>query len=529
MLQARALCPSARGLAKCRRAWAREVRKMAPVGLAVFAVGAVAAGPPSALLIGGPSDARRAAEDSIVSLRGHLDAFCADASPDCVAWAQMGECRKNSAFMETTCRKACNACVASQADRINFAEVALIALRSVQLARAAANVGPWEEAHVLEATLYGAQSAPSGALMGALPAIADAMQGALDGLPPASAPFPARGAPTPQREGDGGKARSMGGRFVVLNDGHTMPALGFGTWLLTGDAAYRAVRLALELGFRHIDTSENYLNEGEVGRALRDSAVPRSELFVATKLSLPSSYGGPQARQALERSLAALGLDYVDLYMLHGPHSDPAVLAATWRALEAAKAEGLILSLGVSNFGLAELRALDAIAPSVRPATVQNKHSVYRHGSSFTYEPQPSGTHGLLAELRGAAPAGRNATLTAYCTLNAWPGVASPLHDARVRALAAELGVTPAQLLLRWAVETGGSALTRATSREHALENVGSLAFELRRDTLVQLNALRWLARAPWNRGAAEWDDEHSDSRVAQPVGGEAVKSKMEL
>lgn len=477
-------------------------------------------GAPRALLAGTPAASRRAAEDSIASLRGHLSAFCADTSPDCGAWARAGECANNAGFMRGACRKACGACEADAEALINYAELALIALRNTQLARAAAGAEGDAGLGGYEAALYAAPSARP-ALMGALPAMADALERALDGLPPAGAPaLPSAtqrvgGEPTAAEAKGHGSARGRE-MHAALSDGFSMPALGFGTWTLTGDAAYDAVRLALDAGFRHIDSSENYQNEAEVGRALRDSGLSRAQLFVATKLSLPSSYGGPQARAALERSLAALGLQYVDLYMLHGPHADAAVLRDTWRALEAARADGLVRSLGVSNFGPAELADLEAAAPGARPSVVQNKHSVYRHGSSADWAGGD-----VVGALRRAP---RNATLTAYCALNAWPALASPLDDARVRALAARLGATPAQLLLRWAVETGGAVLTRATTRAHALENRGALNLDLSAvpGAMEELGALQWLARAPWNRGRTE-------PAAPAPAGAPGEEEKAEL
>ena len=132
--------------------------------------------------------------------------------------------------------------------------------------------------------------------------------------------------------------------YIKLNDGIEIPAIGFGTFLIPPDGStYRAVREALAIGYRHIDTATVYENEEEVGRAVRDSGIPREEIFITSKLWL-SQYGEPL--RGVERSLRKLGMDYIDLYLIHQPYFD--VLNA-WKGLEEAKAEGKLRSIGVSN------------------------------------------------------------------------------------------------------------------------------------------------------------------------------------
>jgi len=132
--------------------------------------------------------------------------------------------------------------------------------------------------------------------------------------------------------------------YITLNDGIKIPAVGFGTFLIPPDGStYRAVREALEIGYRHIDTAAAYENEEEVGRAVRDSGVPREEVFITSKLWL-SQFDEPQ--KGVERSLRKLNTDYIDLYLIHQPYGD--VLNA-WKGLEAAKAAGRLHSIGVSN------------------------------------------------------------------------------------------------------------------------------------------------------------------------------------
>ena len=132
--------------------------------------------------------------------------------------------------------------------------------------------------------------------------------------------------------------------YITLNDGIKIPAVGFGTFLIPPDGStYRAVREALEIGYRHIDTAAAYENEEEVGRAVRDSGIPREEVFITSKLWL-SQFDEPQ--KGVERSLRKLNTDYIDLYLIHQPYGD--VLNA-WKGMEAAKAEGRLRSIGVSN------------------------------------------------------------------------------------------------------------------------------------------------------------------------------------
>lgn len=133
---------------------------------------------------------------------------------------------------------------------------------------------------------------------------------------------------------------------IQLNDGHTIPAIGFGTFQIPDDGStYRAVKEALALGYRHIDTAVAYFNEDEVGRAIKDSGIPREQIWVTSKLWL-QDYGYEAASRAIERSLTKLGLTYIDLYLIHQPYGD---VPGAWRAMEAAQKAGKLRSIGVSN------------------------------------------------------------------------------------------------------------------------------------------------------------------------------------
>ncbi len=133
---------------------------------------------------------------------------------------------------------------------------------------------------------------------------------------------------------------------LVLNDGNTIPVVGFGVFLIPNDSAtYSAVRDALKVGYRHIDTAAAYFNEEEVGRAVRDSGIPREEIFITSKLWI-QDYGYENAKKGIDTSLSKLGLGWIDLYLLHQPYFD---VAGAWQALENAQREGKLKSIGVSN------------------------------------------------------------------------------------------------------------------------------------------------------------------------------------
>ena len=217
--------------------------------------------------------------------------------------------------------------------------------------------------------------------------------------------------------------------YVRLRGGSQLPLLGFGTWRLHGRACYQAVRRALEVGYRHIDTATMYRNEDQVGRAVRDSGVPREEVFITTKL-LPQDVG--QERRALTASLRALDTGYVDLWLIHWPPRGEQAQVATWRELLAARERGEAKAVGVSNFELRQLDRLGA-ATDVMPVVNQIPWSPSQH------DPR------LLAGHRE-----RGVVLEGY----------SPLKGTRLRhpvlvEIAERYQVTPAQVVLRWHLEHG--------------------------------------------------------------------------
>lgn len=251
-------------------------------------------------------------------------------------------------------------------------------------------------------------------------------------------------------------------RIHRLADGSQMPTLGLGVWQVrNGPETENAVRWALELGYRHIDTAQAYGNEESVGRALRDSGVSREEVFITTKF-----YPGSRdpAREA-EQSLRRLGVDQVDLYIIHWPQG-----GATWAwpGIEEAQAKGHARSIGVSNFSVAELEEVLAAA-STPPVVNQVQFSAFEYRRA------------LLEECER-----HRVTLEAYSPL----GTGRHLGDRRVSEIAEGLGRTPAQVLIRWCIQRDTVVIPKSTHRERIEENAQVFDFTLSDEVMAELDAL---------------------------------------
>ena len=248
----------------------------------------------------------------------------------------------------------------------------------------------------------------------------------------------------------------------VLADSNKIPLLGLGVWQVPdGPECVNAVRWALDLGYHHIDTAQAYGNEESVGRALAESGVAREHVFVTTKFN-PS---GKKPDVEAERSLKRLGLDYVDLYIIHWPQGGP---TWAWPGMERARELGYARSIGVSNFNADELEKLIAVA-TIYPVVDQVKFSVFEY------------RRGLL----DAAEA-RNVALEAYSPL----GTGRYLSDETVARVAQRCGRTPAQVLLRWCVQHGLPVLAKSTHRERLAENAQIFDFTLSEADMADLDAL---------------------------------------
>lgn len=259
-----------------------------------------------------------------------------------------------------------------------------------------------------------------------------------------------------------GSLRSRSPRTHTLADGARIPTLGLGVWQVPdGPECENAVRWALEAGYRLIDTAQAYGNEESVGRALRDSGVAREEVFITTKFF--PRHRDPVAE--IEHSLRRLGVDEVDLYIVHWPQGGP---TWAWPGMEQARERGYARSIGVSNFSLAELDEVLAIADS-RPVMNQVQFSAFEY------------RRGLLEACWERALA-----VTAYSSL----GTGRHLDDAAVARVAERVGRTPAQVLLRWCVQRGTCVIPKSTHRERIEENGALFDFELSDQDMAELDAL---------------------------------------
>jgi diketogulonate reductase-like aldo/keto reductase len=254
---------------------------------------------------------------------------------------------------------------------------------------------------------------------------------------------------------------------LSLNDENTIPALGLGVAELSDDETERAVSAALEVGCRLIDTAAAYGNEAAVGRAIAASGIPRAELFVTTKLATEDQ-GFNAARAACERSLERLGLDYVDLYLIHWPAESLGKYVDSWGGLIQSRGDEHARSIGVSNFTdehISMVIDLTFVTPAVNQIEL---HPLLNQG-----------------ELRKA-----NAQLEVV-TQSYTPLALGKLHDnPTVNSVAGEYGKTPAQVLLRWNVQLGNSVVFRSASPEHIAGNLDVFDFELASEHMDALNGL---------------------------------------
>ena len=258
---------------------------------------------------------------------------------------------------------------------------------------------------------------------------------------------------------------------ITLNNGLDIPQFGIGTFMSTPEQAHDAVLAALRAGYRHIDTAHAYQNERGVGAAVKDSGIPRGEIWITSKL-WPTDYSNGNAEASINKMLERLGTDYIDLLYLHQPVGD---YMAGWRGLEAAVKAGKVRAIGLSNFDLNEKLFDDVIAKAeVKPAIVQIELHPYAQRKSFR---KKCAENGIAIE--GWYPLG-----------GTHGGNSVLFADPVINEIAGRYGKTPAEIILRWHVQEGFSTIPGSRNEAHIRQNITVLDFELSEDDMNRIRAL---------------------------------------
>ncbi|MEU7858052.1 aldo/keto reductase [Nonomuraea sp. NPDC049141] len=254
---------------------------------------------------------------------------------------------------------------------------------------------------------------------------------------------------------------------LLLNtDGVQVPQLGFGVWQVPSDVAEQVVTTALEVGYRHVDTASAYGNEEGVGRAVRASGIPREKLFVTTKLFNPD-HG--RAEEAFDESLSRLGLDYVDLYLIHWPLPEHGTYMQAWRGLEKIYRQGRAKAIGVSNFTVETLtRVIDEaeITPSINQIEL---HPYFQQRRLREFHE----ANGILTE--------------AWSPLGQGQGL---LGDPALAVLSEKYGRTPAQIVLRWHIQLGNVVIPKSVTPARIKENFEVFDFVLDAEDMAAIGAM---------------------------------------
>ena len=255
---------------------------------------------------------------------------------------------------------------------------------------------------------------------------------------------------------------------VTLNNGVRIPQLGFGVFKVPPAETIEAVTRALDAGYRHIDTAAMYGNEEGVGRAIAQSGIPRDEVFVTTKLN-NDAHGSEAALRAFETSRSRLGLEVVDLYLIHWPLPAQDRYVETWRALEKLLHDGAVRAIGVSNFQPAHLQRLAEETETVPAINQIELHPYLTQAALREYD----ATHGIATE--SWSPLAKGGAL---------------LRDQVVTSLAEKYGRTPAQIVLRWHLQLGLVVIPKSVTPARIEENIAVFDFELDADDVEAISGL---------------------------------------
>lgn len=254
---------------------------------------------------------------------------------------------------------------------------------------------------------------------------------------------------------------------VTMNDGRTIPQIGLGVWQVPDDVATEACLTALECGYRHIDTAALYYNEEGVGRAIAASGMPRSDLFITTKV-WNTDQGYDATMRAFDLSLSKLGIDYVDLYLIHWPTPARDLYSETWRALIALRDTGRTVSIGVSNFHEEHIRRVisdTGVVPAINQIELHPwlpQRAVRAIDSEF----------GIVTE--GWSPLGSGRLI----------------DDPVLSRIATKHGATTAQVMIRWQIQLGNVVLPKSVTPERIRSNIDVFGFELDPQDLAEIDSL---------------------------------------
>ncbi|MCU1570592.1 MAG: 2,5-diketo-D-gluconic acid reductase [Naasia sp.] len=256
---------------------------------------------------------------------------------------------------------------------------------------------------------------------------------------------------------------------IPLNSGSSIPQLGFGVFLVDPSETQQVVEDALDVGYRHLDTATGYNNESQVAAAIRASGIPREEIFVTTKLR-NDHHKEQDVEGAFGRSLEMLGLEYIDLYLIHWPLPAHDLYVETWRKLETFAADGRAKSIGVSNFLIPHLERLFAETDTVPAVNQVELHPIFSQPELRAFHHQ----HGIRTEAWGPLGQGK------YDLFGLPP----------IQAAAAAHQVQPAQVVLRWHLQTGNIVIPKSGSRERMAQNLDVFGFELNAAQMESIDAL---------------------------------------